>query len=181
MSLILEANYSKKIGLPGYSSHQFMVTLRTEITDINTVQAESDRLYGLLQTAVDNALQKVGYLPEAAPKNGNGNGYNGNANAPSNAPSNGNGNGHSNGNANGNGSDRWACSDKQRDLVLKITDENRLDKNLVEQLAQDRFGKNVKALNKLEASGLIDELLAQTGQRNNGRRFDVRATSGRAA
>ncbi len=173
MSLILEANYSKKIGLPGYSSHQFMVTLRTEITDINTVQAESDRLYGLLQTAVDNALQKVGYLPEAAPKNGNGNGYNGNANAPRN------GTGHSNGN--GNGSDRWACSDKQRDLVLKITDENRLDKNLVEQLAQDRFGKNVKALNKLEASGLIDELLAQTGQRNNGRRFDVRATSGRAA
>ena len=173
MSLILEANYSKKIGLPGYSSHQFMVTLRTEITDINTEQAESDRLYGLLQTAVDNALQKVGYLPEAAPKNGNGNGYNGNANAPRN------GTGHSNGN--GNGSDRWACSDKQRDLVLKITDENRLDKNLVEQLAQDRFGKNVKALNKLEASGLIDELLAQTGQRNNGRRFDVRATSGRAA
>ena len=173
MSLILEANYSKKIGLPGYSSHQFMVTLRTEITDINTVQAESDRLYGLLQTAVDNALQKVGYLPEAAPKNGNGNGYNGNANAPRN------GTGHSNGN--GNGSDRWACSDKQRDLVLKITDENRLDKNLVEQLAQDRFGKNVKALNKLEASGLIDELLAQTGQRNQGRRFDVRSTPARAS
>ena len=171
MSLILEANYSKKIGLPGYSSHQFMVTLRTEITDINTVQAESDRLYGLLQTAVDNALQKVGYLPEAAPKNGNGNGYNGNANAPSNAPRNGN----------GNGSDRWACSDKQRDLVLKITDENRLDKNVVEQLAQERFGKNVKALNKLEASGLIDELFVMTGQKNNGRRFNARPTYARSA
>ncbi len=173
MSLILEANYSKKIGLPGYSSHQFMVTLRTEITDINTVQAESDRLYGLLQTAVDNALQKVGYLPEAAPKNGNGNGYNGNANAPRN------GTGHSNGN--GNGSDRWACSDKQRDLVLKITDENHLDKNAVEQLAQERFGKNVKALNKLEASGLIDELFVMTGQKNNGRRFNARPTSARSA
>ena len=173
MSLILEANYSKKIGLPGYSSHQFMVTLRTEITDINTVQAESDRLYGLLQTAVDNALQKVGYLPEAAPKNGNGNGYNGNANAPRN------GTGHSNGN--GNGSDRWACSDKQRDLVLKITDENRLDKNVVEQLAQERFGKNVKALNKLEASGLIDELFVMTGQKNNGRRFNARPTYARSA
>ena len=181
MSLILEANYSKKIGLPGYSSHQFMVTLRTEITDINTVQAESDRLYGLLQAAVDNALQKVGYLPEAAPKNGNGNGngYNGNANAPSNAPRNGNGNGHSNGN--GNGSDRWAWSDKQRDLVLKITDENRLDKNVVEQLAQERFGKNVKALNKLEASGLIDELFVMTGQKNNGRRFNARPTYARSA
>jgi len=34
----------------------------------------------------------------------------------------------------------------------------------VEQLAQDRFGKGVKELNKLEASGLIEELLEQTGQ-----------------
>ena len=48
--LTLECNYSKEIGLPHYSSHQFLVTLRTEITDLSTVQAESDRLYGLLQT-----------------------------------------------------------------------------------------------------------------------------------
>jgi hypothetical protein len=66
--LTLECNYSKKIGLPGYSSHQFMVTLRTEISDVSTVQSESDRLYGLLQNAVDTSLQKVGYLPQAAPK-----------------------------------------------------------------------------------------------------------------
>jgi hypothetical protein len=39
-----------------------------------------------------------------------------------------------------------------------------LDKNKVEQLANDRFGKGVKQLNKLEASGLIEELLEQTGQ-----------------
>jgi hypothetical protein len=146
--LTLECNYSKKIGLPGYSSHQFMVTLRTEITDLSAVQTESDRLYGLLQTAVDTSLQKVGYLPEPAPKNGNGNG-------------NGNVTPRSNGN-----SDHWGCSDKQRELILKITDEHRLDKNAVEQLAQDRFGKGVKALNKLEMSGLLDELLEQTGQKN---------------
>ena len=157
--LTLEANYSKKIGLPHYSSHQFMVTLRTEITDLNAVQAESDRLYGLLQKSVDTSLQKVGWLPEPVPKNGNGNG-------------------HHNGNA-----DRWNCSDKQRDLILRITDEHKLDKNAVEQLAQDRFGKNVKALNKLEASGLIDELLEQTGQKsgNNGRRFNGRSPLARAA
>jgi hypothetical protein len=161
--LTLECNYSKKIGLPGYSSHQFMVTLRTEISDLSTVQAESDRLYGLLQNAVDTSLQKVGYLPEPAPKNGNGNG---------------NGAGHHNGN-----SDRWQCSEKQKDLILRITDEHKLDKVAVDQLALDRFGKNVKALNKLEASGLIDELLEQTGQKNgnNGRRFSGRATLARAA
>lgn len=158
--LTLECNYSKKIGLPGYSSLQFMVTLRTEITDLSTVHSKSDRLYGLLQTAVDTSLQKVGYLPEPAPKNGN---------------ANGNGNGNVTPRSNGN-SDHWGCSDKQRDLILTITTEHRLDKNAVEQLAQDRFGKNVKALNKLEASGLIDELLEQTGQKssNQQRRFNGR-------
>jgi hypothetical protein len=163
MPIILEANYSKKIGLPQYSSHQFMVTLRTEITDLSTVQAESDRLYGLLQTAVDTSLQRVGYLPEPAPKNGNGNG-------------NGHGNGHGN-------NDRWNCSDKQRELILKVTDEHRLDKIAVDQLALDRFGKGVRQLNKLEASGLIDELLEQTGQKssNHQRRFNDRPTQARAA
>jgi len=43
--ITLEANYSKKIGLPGYSSHQFSVTLRTEIADLSKVQDESARLY----------------------------------------------------------------------------------------------------------------------------------------
>ena len=67
--------------------------------------------------------------------------------------------------------DKWNCSDKQKDLILKIVDEHRLEKNHVENLAQDRFGKGVKTLNKLEASGLIDELLEQTGQKKPGRRF----------
>ena len=157
--LTLECNYSKKIGLPGYSSHQFLVTLRTEITDLSTVQAESERLYGLLQTAVDTSLQKVGWLPEPTPKNGNGNSA---------------GNGRSNGN--GQTNDTWQCSPKQRDLILRITDEHKLDKNNVEQLAQDRFGKGVRQLNKLEMSGLIDELLEQVGQKPNGRqRFTPRA------
>jgi hypothetical protein len=127
------------------------------------VQAESDRLYGLLQTAVDASLQRVGYLPAPAPKNGNGNG-----------------NGHSNGNGN---NDRWNCSDKQKNLILQITDEHKLDKVAVDQLALDRFGKGVRQLNKLEASGLIDELLEQTGQKssNQQRRFNDRPTQARAA
>ena len=39
--ITLECNYSKKLGLPGYSSHQFAITLRTEIADLARVQAES--------------------------------------------------------------------------------------------------------------------------------------------
>ena len=30
--LIIEANYSQKLGLPGYSSHQYSLTLRAEIS-----------------------------------------------------------------------------------------------------------------------------------------------------
>jgi hypothetical protein len=146
--LVLECNYSKKVGLPGYSSHQFMVTLRTEVSDLNNVQAESERLYGLLQNAVDSSLQRVGWLPEAQAKNGNGHG---------------NGHGQSKGRQ-----EQWQCSDKQRDLLLNLTAEHRLDKSAVEQLAQERFGKGVRSLNKLEMSGLLDELIEQTG--GNGRR-----------
>ena len=145
--IILEANYSKKIGLPGYSSHQFSVSLKTELADVTQVQPESTRLYALLQQSVDRSLQQIGYLPTGTPGNGNSNG-----------------NGHAHDKVPVAETDRWNCSDKQRDLIRKITGEHQLDKSRVEQLAQDRFGKSVKLLNKLEASGLIDELLVQTGQ-----------------
>ena len=150
--ITLECNYSKKLGLPGYSSHQFAITLRTEITDLNQVQAESARLYKLLQDGVDTSIKETGYLPT----NGNGNGS-------------GNGNGQSQAD---NGA--WNCSGKQKDLIIKIVEEHKLEKAKIEGLAQDRFGKTVKALNKLEASGLIEELLEQTGQSKGRSRFQGR-------
>lgn len=158
MAIVLEANYSKKLGLPGYSSHQYSLTVRTELADLTQVAAESAKLHTTLQDSVDREIQKTGFLPESAPKNGNGHstGRNGGSNA------------------NGNGQDRWECSNAQRDLILKLTDEHRLDKNTIEQLAMDRFGKGVRKLNKLEASGLLDEMLEMTGQKNGkgNRRFN---------
>lgn len=137
--------------MPGYSSHQYSVTLRAEISDLSQVSAKSIELHGLMQQCVDREIQQTGWLPgEVIPV------------------LHVNGNGHTNGNGHHRGikpaDEPWKCSDKQRDLILKITDENKLDKNVVEQLAQDRFGKGVRQLNKLEASGLIEELLEQTGQ-----------------
>jgi len=154
MAIQLECNYSKKLGLPGYSSHQFAITLRTEISDLAQVQAESARLYKLLQEGVDTSIKETGYLPVA---NGSGNGHGtGNGNRNTNPPAQDNGN--------------WQCSEKQRDLILRIVEENKLEKVKVEELAQERFGKPVKSLNKLEASGLIEELLEMTGQgKGNGR------------
>ena len=58
---------------------------------------------------------------------------------------------------------RWQCSDKQKDLILKLVNEHQLDKHAIDQLSRERFGKAVKQLSKLEASGLIDELLDTYG------------------
>ena len=156
--ITLECNYQKKLGLPGYSSHQFAITLRTEIADLNQVQSESARLYKLLQEGVNTSIKEIGYLPA----NGNGNGQRGGQS----------GNGHNQNQPSENGD--WNCSGKQRDLILKIVDEHKLEKAKVETLAQDRFGKTVKALNKLEASGLIEELLEMTGQSKGRSRFQGR-------
>lgn len=166
MAIVMEANYSKKVGLPGYSSHQYMITLRTELADISQVETESTRLHALLQSSVDREIQKVGFLPERA--NGNGNGHtngNGAGYARQVRPQNGGGN-------NGNGNrEVWNCSPKQKQYILDLVEQNQLDKTKVEQLAQERFSKSVRALNKLEASGLIEELKEQVGSngRPNGR------------
>jgi hypothetical protein len=161
MAVVIEANYSKKVGLPSYSSHQYMVTVRTEVADLSQVQTESARLYSLLQTSVDRELQNPGFVP--ANGNGNGNGHtNGNgrnhAPHPSNSrhirPANGNVATH----------DHWSCSPKQKDYILDLIQQHGLEKNNIEALAQDRFGKSVRQLNKLEASGLIEEIKEQVAK-----------------
>ena len=43
------------------------------------------------------------------------------------------------------------------------------EKQKVERLSQELFGIGVKHLNKLQASGLIDELLSQQNQPAGGR------------
>ena len=88
MAIIYEARYAKRLGLPGYSSHEFSVLVRTELTDMTQVEAESARLYALMQSAVDKEIQKPGFLPPTdhnghnriGHQNGqNGNGQNGNS------------------------------------------------------------------------------------------------------
>ena len=143
MAITLEANYSKKIGLAGYSSHQFSVTIKTEIADVGQAQAESNRLYHQLQESVDNSIREIGWLPTT---NGNGNGHSQPAARP----------------------EMWACTPKQRELILKIVAENNLDKNEVEALAQERFNQGVKLLNTLQASQIIGELLEKYPGKRNG-------------
>ncbi|MCB1128013.1 MAG: hypothetical protein KDM81_16085 [Verrucomicrobiae bacterium] len=181
MAIKLNAAYSKKLGLPNYSSHSFSASVEVELTDPGNIAAETARLYATLQTSVDNEIRQVGYLPghdEIHPNqpfpSGNGH-HNGNHNGSSCAmtphPANG-ATGHPNGGNGGNGNhahdpDAWRCSDKQRDLINRLITENGLDRAQIEALSQDRFGCGLTALNKLQASGIIDELLESCG-RNNG-------------
>ena len=162
MAIKLIANYSKRLGLPGYSSHQFSVSVETELVATDDIAAEAERLYRTLQSNVDEQIQTTGFVPP------HDYGMDEPANQPGRNGSNNN-NGSTNGNAPLNGG-RSQCSPKQKDLILKLVHEHDLDKNEVEDLALERFGKGVCALGKLEASGLIDELLDTHGggNRNNG-------------
>ena len=157
MALKLIANYSKRLGLPGYSSHQFAVTVETEITNINEVAGESARLYETLQNSVDEQIQHTGFVPEE--------GYG----ITEQGGRNGHRNGSTNGHTNGNG-EAWQCSDKQRDLILKLVGEHDLPKNQVDETAKTMFGVGVKELNKLQASGLIDRIIEDTGGKPANRR-----------
>lgn len=162
MAIKLIANYSKRLGLPGYSSHQFSVSVETELLATDDIPQESARLYHLLQSNVDQQILQTGFVPptdygmETTTTN-NTAAANSTSQPGHPAPD----------------PTRWKCSDKQKDLILKLVDEHQLDKNEVDHLARQRFGKGVRLLSKLEASGLIDELLdtyggsrSQNGQSN---------------
>jgi hypothetical protein len=165
MAIKLIANYSKRLGLPNFSSHQFSVSVETELVTTDDIPGESARLYQLLQTNVDGQMQNTGFVPPddygIVPTNDNSAGFIRDPSSPNNGHSNLNGSNWQNGRA-------WKCSDKQKDLILKLVDEHNLEKTGVENLSKERFGKGVKALNKVEASGLIDELLETHGGGSTG-------------
>ena len=183
MAIKLIANYSKRLGLPGYSSHQFSVSVETELVTTDDVAAESGRLYQRLQSTVDEQMLHTGFVPPAD--------YGMNPPAENQtAAANGSAPDNVTQVANWQRGPAWKCSDKQRDLVLKLVEEHQLDKADIEALAVERFGKGVRLLNKVEASGLIDELLETYGgnqrqdssKRRNGSAYNgARGADGRSA
>lgn len=160
MAVILQITYSKKLGLPGFSSHSCSVSLTTEIQDKEMAGEESAKLYQLLQSAVDKEIQQVGWMPEAT--------YGMSEPAQSSGSANGighhsNGNGRRQSNSNGAG-DRWNCTEGQRGFILRIINENNIEKQQAEDLSQQLFGIGVRQLNKMQASQLIEDLLALAGK-----------------
>ena len=167
MALKLIANYSKRLGLPGYSSHQFSVSVETEITNVNDVAGEASRLYLTLQKSVDSEIQQTGFVPSE--------GY-GTADVLEKGRS-----GHPGVSSGASGNGIWKCSDKQKDLILKLMDEHSLAKADVQNLAREMFGASeVSGLNKLQASGLIDRLIEDNGGKPPRRGTTPRYSNGRS-
>lgn len=60
--------------------------------------------------------------------------------------------------------DVWNCTDQQKARILEIAAERRLDPRAIEALAKEGFRAPVKALDQVQASGFIDELLSGQGK-----------------
>jgi hypothetical protein len=149
MAVKIIANYSKRLGLPGYSSHQFSVSVEVEVHSTDDVKLEASRLYQALQTSVDREIQHTGFVPDGE--------YGAQSAAPPPVRQLAN---------NGNHDAPWKASDKQKELILKLIKDNHLEMEAVEALAEELFGTgNLPALNKIQSSGLIDELLSRYGKK----------------
>lgn len=175
MAIKLIANYSKRLGLPGYSSHQFEVSIETEISNTSELPFETERLYGSLQVAVDAQIQQVGFVPDE---------HYGTQATQRPVP------GASSSQMTPTSSVRqtppasvpessiatvpaWRCSEKQQSLILELAGKTGLDDTALNELSTRRFNKSVAMLNRMEASGLIDELMNRSGSSSK------RSTSGR--
>lgn len=174
MAIKVISNYAKRLGLPGYSSHQFSVSVETELTDLEALDDQLSRLYSDLQQAVDREIQQTGFVP--GDNYGNGNQPGNRTPARSNGGNGGNGvyrhNNGGNGASNGNTAGgvvappvTWNCSEKQRGLIERLVREHDLAWAQLEKIAADRFGVVLAQLNRLQASGLIGELIESFGNR----------------
>ena len=169
MAVILQMTYQKKLGLPNYSSHSCAVSLTVEIPDVTVAAQESTKLYALLQTAVDNEIKEVGFMPDASIYGMNKSTAPGNGVPPADGhAANGNGNGNGHAPTAARDGDHWNCTDGQRGFILRIIAESSLTKQDAEDMAQQLFGAGVTSLDKMQASQLIEELLEKTGKKSNG-------------
>jgi hypothetical protein len=139
MAIQIVASVGKKVGQPNYGSKSFNLSCTKEVTDLGNLEAESVKLYQLLEQIVEAQIEKDERdetTEQVAPVNRiktNG------------IKTNGNGEG-------------WNCSEKQRELIVKLIKDHNLEE-VAEEMSKAMFGCSPEALNKLQASGLIQRIL----------------------
>jgi len=164
MAIKLIANYSKRLGLPGYSSHQFSVSVETELRDLTEADSEIQSLYLQLQQNVDAQIQETGFVPSK-----NYGAMSGDRQVPQSQPRTRSQRGHSQSPDQSHPeTEEWQCSEKQEQFITQLMKENQLPLAEVDDIAHRRFGRPVQRLNKMQASGLIDAMLDQYGSKGKG-------------
>ena len=166
MAIKLSANYSKKLGLPHYSSHSFAASVEVELTDITQIEGEIQKLYQLLQYSVDQEIQHTGFVPDSPGHNTNGHALPQNGRS---YPIAGNRRPQINGN---NGTrpqvkpqgEIWNCTAGQKGFIQRIVNENQMQMQDAEGLSQQLYGIGLKELDKMQASQVIEELLNKAGK-----------------
>lgn len=154
MAITIEANYQKRLGLPHYSSHAYSVTVKTEVSDLSLIDEASAHLYRQLQQAVDRDIQATGFLPdgkESAPPESFTREQPARLTRERQRPP-------------MRMEPDWSCSPKQQSLIERLMREHGIKRDKVDELARSRFRVALEELNKLQASGLIDELIGTYGR-----------------
>ena len=154
MAILLEIHYDKRLGLPGYSSHDFGVSLKTEVTDLDQIRQESERAYQILQKSVDSQIIHRGYVPEQVNNSGVTNQEEKDNTSVGI-------------DKNDNNTEKWNCTVRQKDLILNVLERNNLDPQTANELGMELHGKEKDRLTKLQVSGVITELLNRFGRNKN--------------
>jgi hypothetical protein len=150
MAILLQFDYNKKLGLPGFSSHSFGISMKAEVADVETIGEEAAKAYSILQQSVDSQIANPGLIPS-----GNGKAIQI----------------QSNGDKEKTNPDDWTCTIRQRGLILSILERNDLDPEVVEDLAQELHGRPMSDLGKAQVSEVIGQVLDRWGRhpKTNGR------------
>jgi hypothetical protein len=138
MAILLEFNYGKKLGLPGYSSHNFGVSMKAEVNDPEAIPEEAERVYSILQQSVDSQIANPGFIPSVNGKI--------EIKEPEVDP------------------DKWNCTERQKGLLLTILDRNGLEPIVVEDLSREIHGRSMADLGKMQVSAVIGEVLDRWGK-----------------
>ena len=157
MAVLIDINYTKKLGLPNYSSHSLGIGLKAEAQDLDGVRGEGEKVYGLLQESVDAQLARRGFIPGET-----GNGKDLEGGTLDDPP------GTEEPDFEQTDPESWQCSPKQRTLILDILGRHDLQSSIVDAIAWQIHGRSMMEVTPREASAVVGEILERFGKRSNG-------------
>jgi hypothetical protein len=143
MAILLQFDYNKKLGLPGFSSHSFGISMKAEVADVETIGEEAAKAYSILQQSVDSQIASPGLIPSENRKAKQI---------------------RSKGDKEKTNPDKWNCSVRQRGLLMTILERNDLDPEVVDDLANDLCGRPMSHLGKSQVSEVIGQVLDRWGR-----------------